>query len=229
MTVVSLTGVVSAAIAGNVTISKRTNLHLTHMLGAAAFAHEAGDIQNRNAGQPHSDFNERIVILANVTVMTAVASVEAYLNGIFEEGSQHFTPEMLPIFQQAAKDIEKMGALDKADWLLLLRGRSRLNRGEGSPQQLITLIKLRNALIHYRPEWDHEDKTHAELSKQLSGLFVPNPCFINDRLWFPHKWAGHAGASWAVRTGVDFLDHVAQLAGLPEPFGSDYAARLQTG
>jgi len=229
MTTVSASGTALMSVTATATASTRSQLYINHMLAAATFARELGAVQAQHDGGPIGDFVETILMKANAAAIMSVAAAEAYLNGILEDGLKLFPDDMLLIFNKNAESIERMEARDKADWILLLRKTSQLERGSHISQQFAALCKLRNALIHYRPEWSHEDKTHARLSAFLgSARIAPNPWMSSDVLWFPRKWAGHSGASWAVHTSLAFIRHVATHASLPEPFGPAYNARLAT-
>jgi hypothetical protein len=73
------------------------------------------------------------------------------------------------------------------------------------------LIKLRNALVHYEPEWtinisDTEKITVQKFEKILKGKFQLNPLTGEGNSFFPDKCLGHGCAEWAVKSSIMFAD-----------------------
>ena len=75
------------------------------------------------------------------------------------------------------------------------------------------LGKIRNALIHYRPEWDNEQKEHKKLKERLSGRFALNKHGAG--LWFPHQCLGAGCAAWATNQAESFMTDFCQRLGIP--------------
>ena len=73
-------------------------------------------------------------------------------------------------------------------------------------QNADALIKLRNAIIHFRPEWFDDQKEHEKLSKVLRGKFRASP-FLPGEPLFPRAWASRAFTERALRSTVAFLEH----------------------
>jgi hypothetical protein len=69
-----------------------------------------------------------------------------------------------------------------------------------------SLIKLRDALMHSKPEWNDEKGNHQKLEQRLSGKFPLNPYFDPQSLWFPHQCVGAGCAQWSVRSASVFSD-----------------------
>ena len=88
---------------------------------------------------------------------------------------------------------------------------NRLNRHE--------LMKLRNALVHFRPDWDSVQEHHGKLGKQLKGAFPPSPFVSSDTApFFPTRCMSHGCAAWAVRTAWNFGDAFAVRLGTNSKF-----------
>ena len=89
------------------------------------------------------------------------------------------------------------------------------------------LRRLRNALVHYKPEWDTELKEHRNLEDRLDGRFPLNPYAHSNYAFFPKKCLGHGCAAWAVETSVAFLEEFFDRMNLPQRLDA-YRARLTT-
>jgi hypothetical protein len=115
--------------------------------------------------------------------------------------------------------------LDKFDFALLLLRKPILVRGVRPSQDIKVLVDLRDALIHFKPEWEHEAVTHKKLSKALHSKTKGSPFFSKSELLFPRRWASHSCTIWAVRSAVDFSKKFEQRAGLPAKFPDGIANR----
>lgn len=110
--------------------------------------------------------------------------------------------------------VDREDVLTKFDLALSLRTGASLDRSIQVVQHADALIKLRNAEIHFRPEWHDENASHAKLSRQLQYKFVPTPFLPNEPL-FPRAWASASFADWAVKSAVGFMDYFTQQGNLP--------------
>ena len=71
-------------------------------------------------------------------------------------------------------------------------------------QSFDRVIRLRNALTHFKPEWPSEAVEHEKLSKRLSNYAARSPWFPDEDL-FPRAWATHETSVWAVSTVLGFI------------------------
>jgi hypothetical protein len=108
---------------------------------------------------------------------------------------------------------EREPPLDKFDFALLLRHKPKLNRGARPCQDVALVIELRNALIHFKPEWDNEADRHRKISERLANRFTPNP-LLNDQNIFPRQWATHSCTQWALEQCLAFAEEFERLAEL---------------
>ena len=77
------------------------------------------------------------------------------------------------------------------------------------------LIDLRNMLVHFKPEWDNDQKKHKEVEKKLKGRFELNPFWPkNNPIFFPFKCLSHGCANWAVGSSMRFILQFFALIGL---------------
>ena len=105
--------------------------------------------------------------------------------------------------QQLAID-NRTNPIDKYQDALDAAGRPRLNIGSGTGQTFDVVRRLRNALVHYTPEWEH-DFINGALDRDLTNRLKhrENRQPIGEP-WFPNKALGTGCAEWAVDTSVAF-------------------------
>ena len=102
--------------------------------------------------------------------------------------------------------------MEKYDLALTLRAAPPLYKGLPAYQNVDALVHLRNALIHFKPEWDDAQVKHKKLSARLQYKFALSPFLPAHEPLFPKGCMSHGCAEWAVTSVVGFLtDFQAQL------------------
>jgi hypothetical protein len=196
------------------TVKTRTNYAVPHLLSAATFSRRLGEIETRHSGQDFGPFWDEILAHATATVFLAVAGLESYANELFIDMNQNF-----PGVRQELKS-----TLDKFDLALLLRQASTRVAGVESFQSVDALVRLRNALMHFKPEW--EPAKHKQLSSELRSFFKPSEFLASDPGVFPRAWASHDCTIWAVNSVLSFIEHFEDCAGLPHKM-AEFSDRLK--
>jgi len=70
-------------------------------------------------------------------------------------------------------------------------------------------------LVHFKPEWDNDQKKHRKIEEKLHGRFELNPFWPKDNpIFFPFKCLSHGCASWAVRSSMNFILQFFALIGV---------------
>ncbi|MCZ6829726.1 MAG: hypothetical protein O7F73_09085 [Gammaproteobacteria bacterium] len=121
--------------------------------------------------------------------------------------------------------IDRESVLTKYSLALALRTGKKLDFGSEPVQSADALVKLRNAVVHFRPEWFDSQTKHEKLSKLLNGRFASSQFFPDEPI-FPRAWATGDFSAWAIRSTVGFLDHFYAEAGLDSPL-EKFKSRLE--
>jgi hypothetical protein len=221
---------ISAASGGasssSVTASLRTHFNVQHMIAAAYFARSALEIESNHTdlidGEPY--FAHRGYVTG--AVLSAAASLEATINELFIdaqnpgsptfEGGDSRTPRLLA--EGSWDEIERKPTLCKYQTALILAEKQEFNRGVPPYREADDLIQLRNALVHYKPEWDRDQKKHRKIADRLKSRFPQNPFAGSNDVFFPKKCLGHGCAEWAVKSSVTFIESLYSQLGLPSIF-----------
>lgn len=198
----------------------KVNLAVQHMLAAAHFSREVDRLEQENAGKPFGAFWENILHHATACVLMAVASLESYANELFSDRVKVFQGFSESLLHELWKTYEQKPIIEKFEFALLLLGKPKLSRGARPFQDVKVLIDLRNALTHFKPEWENEADEHEKISAKLTGK-IEGSSFLNDRLLFPRRWACHSCTAWAVRSAMDFAAEFEKVTGLEVKYGGD--------
>jgi hypothetical protein len=206
----------SLPVTDSASASIREDFSTVHLLSAAIFCRSVGKIESANFvnfGRGFGDYWEELQANAIAVVFAATASFEAYANELFIDHAQVFpcvsSLERATILQWfETKKNNEASAFDKLNKALAILKLPPIDfRNSSDYQDICVLRDLRNALVHYKPEWFDEQDKHAELSKKLENKAVRSPFltstqFLKEPL-FPRAWASHDTAVWAIRSVTD--------------------------
>lgn len=178
-----------------------------HLESAQYFAEKAGEMEQQESV-------DRSQHRANVTaaVLTSVAFLEALVNEAYFKIIQTKLPPSLAESQRQLiqqlwdQTVEGVSTLKKYQVLLLMLGATPFDAGGHPYQDTQSLIKLRNCLIHYSPEFHDEAQEHEALKRRLQGKFAENPLAPHTHLWFPHQCLGAGCARWSIDTARVFAE-----------------------
>lgn len=162
-----------------------------------------------------------------------MAFLEASINELFADAHDAYLKRldglrdedielMRDMWRQGIPRTARYSVLEKYAIALSLARKAPMDKGQAPWQPATVLIQLRNALIHYEPEWLQTEATGTEeqahrLAKALKGRFAPNPLTGAGNPYYPDKVLGHGCAEWAVRTSAEFVDQFAQRLGIKPP------------
>lgn len=225
MSTYDLQGGVKTRASVSASLGVKHNFSKQHLRAAALFADDAQGCEAVTK-QPDEEHRSRHRACITVAVLSAVAFLEASVNELYlsavdqdQTNLPTFDQRLFQLFGQFWVNVEKYPILQKYQIALLLAGKERFNPGVPPYQDAESLIKLRDALVHYKPEWDNEAGQHQKLENRLRGKFDLNPYPETGSLWFPHQCLGAGCAQWSVVTARDFSDEFCNRMGIAKRTG----------
>jgi hypothetical protein len=157
---------------------------------------------------------------ALASIVLSVAFLEGFLNELLYDTGNMLGGQIgsawlgMPASKRVAR-LDDLGAfrgshsvLQKYQLLLAMADRPAMPEDQEPFQAAKVLCQLRNALIHYEPEFIvHPEQgppaaeNHA-LSDALRGRFQPSPALPQGRPFFPDACFGSPAAFWACKTAL---------------------------
>lgn len=207
-------------------IKYRAGFFIPLIKGASDYAIRVRENEQSYKGRPLGDFYDQIRQDVVATVLMSVAAMESNINEFL------FEDENFSILSKSAKDtaaelMDRNSILDKYQNTLGLLDAERFDKGtEANFQHASALIKLRNAITHFKPEWSDEQVFHRKLGKQLNGKFEPSPFFSEDKPLFPERCMSMGCADWAVKTSLRFILAFYEKAKCPPKFNKQFYQEL---
>jgi len=210
----SAVAVVHARATMTAEVDVRYSFTAQYLVGSAMFARACAEMERT-----------RHRALVTAAVMQSAAAVEAESAEITVHGPWHHLggdkadPEVLKFLKPLAEFIDKQESLDRYQTILHLIKKTEIPKDKVPWQDMSTLVKLRNELIHYKSKWGQEMERMKFFNGRLPSLRLAPPPFVDCRSqnFFPHQVLGAACASWAVKTAVAFIQEVYKILGIDSP------------
>lgn len=208
---------------GQMTAKSRVNLSYQHMQEAIHLSMLSKDCEAANKGKTFSDgefFNHHRAYVVS-SIMTSVASIEARINEFYLDATDGLLGSIIDDSQQGLLaelwkplDEKRVPILQKYQIALTALNKCKFDTSKGPCQDVKLLIDLRNMLVHFKPEWDNDQKQHRKIEEKLRGKFELNPFWAKENsVFFPFKCLGHGCANWAVRSSMNFIFDFFALTG----------------
>lgn len=151
-------------------------------------------------------------------VFSSAAYLEAEINEFFanaaDEGdADGVAKEPLTLARIAATwELEqRFSLLDKYDLALTLCDQPQFDKGAQPYQAVALLVRLRNALVHFKPEWQPgggwpgEERELSKLCKSLMKCFPESALAEQYQPYFIQRCLGYGSSKWAVTSSIAFV------------------------
>jgi hypothetical protein len=192
----------------------QTRFAFQNLMAAGSFSRRVQVVEKANAGASLGGFFDEILWNATASIFCTAAGLEAYANEVFEDRSKHFPQLSGRVVGEVWRMAEDRSSLDKLSLALGLLDRPDFEKGGKPYQDAAALIRLRNALMHFKPEWDDAAENHTKLASKLMYLFDGSPFFPEGETLFPRRWATHSCTAWAISSTIATMRDFEQRAGI---------------
>jgi len=202
----------------------KASLSKIHFRGAQLLADRAAALEPPDRPIADDTFLEHRALVTGAVLM-AVAALEASINELYLEvvhdepkTTEAMDGRALALIKQFWPDTERLPILEKYQRVLVLADRSPLPKGDKVYQAADHAIKLRDTLVHYKPEWHDEKGRHRWLEDRLRGKFPLNVVPPGVNLWFPHQCLSAGCAKWSIQVASDFMRAFCERLNVPMRF-----------
>jgi hypothetical protein len=210
-----------------VTLRVKSGLSQFHLDSAIHFASACAEIEKAESDMdwPQPRWNEaRSNALA--AVLLAAASLESSINEFYQQAIDKDKKALKSLHENQMKllaeiwpEIERLSPLRKYQIALVAVGHNRMKKSQEPYRSVDGLMRLRNALLHFKPEWDDDLNIHKSLEEHLSQLFPISALAGRAKgrmVWFPNKCLGAGCAGWAIESSIKFVREFVEILGIRE-------------
>jgi hypothetical protein len=192
---------------GELTINMGIRWSRYHLHAAKMFARKAAELEEAEPENGPFSFAHRAFVMNAITA--SVQFAEAAMNEIVELADDTSDPAFAHLSPTARSRLPEIAQLDriipeadKPNLILLAGGLAPLRRGNNPLQDFSLLVRLRNALIHSRPETrpmnDDTEATLGKLAKSLKAKGYPLNPRMTSGLMYPDQLLSAGCAEWAL-------------------------------
>jgi hypothetical protein len=191
--------------------SIRVNLALAHLRAALTHARDCEKLESEHTWPATQEILDRHFACASGAIVGATCGLEAALNE-FHQDAIDGSDASLGLAAAARSQIvdlwdtvDRAPLLRKFSWILSLANAPPLSAGVLPYQSAASVIALRDALVHYKPEWYHDLERSKRLEDRLRGQFPLNRLCADGMAFVPYRACGHGSGVWACRSVVHYL------------------------
>ena len=195
--------VMGASASVSAVLRLRHNMAVQHFQAAAYFSNRVRDLENRYAGEGWGPHAVEMQWNFASCVMISAASLDAYFNETVE--NMGFDRDFLRL-------IEREAVLDRYLLLLKLTKKEPFDKGRQPAQNIHALSQLRNAFVHFRPQWDDAQGKSQQLEQLLPRRPTNNFCGDSE-MFFPRRCISSGYSEWAVESVHSFIDDFSKRMG----------------
>lgn len=215
----------------------RKYFSIQHIQSSALFSRLSYEIENKYDGTLYQDLIVEHRAYVTNAIISAVSCIEANINEFYadvsDENANHSNRYLTVLSNDTVRLISDMWKLEvprtsgysiieKYEIALTLARKQKIDRSSSVYGNITILVKLRNALIHYEPEWlDSPENDNARIhsfEQKLKGKFKLNPLTGAGNPFYPDKCLSHGCAEWACKSCIDFIDYFSKEMGIPSRF-----------
>lgn len=200
-----------------------------HFLGGAALARKAAEIEATDQRAPDHELISTHRAYVITSILSAVAFLEAGVNEVFanaHDGVRELpNPDSRELFgrmwNRGVPRTSRFSILEKHQIALDLYRAEPFDPGREPYQDVQLVVQLRNALVHYKPEWIEPDGYQVsgphDFEKRLRGKFPENPVLLPiATAFFPDRVLGSGCAKWALASSLAFAEEFLSRLGIEE-------------
>ncbi len=199
----------------------RERLYRQHLFAADHFATKAQKLDDRGPGEltdeeicSHGAFVTGAVFSAAAFLETSITDLYLELQKLSQSGQRNMRRE-LAMLPRVWPEIAGAPVLHKYQLALSVADADQYNESRSPYFDAESVIRLRDSLLDYNPEWDDKRGRHHSLQKRLFAKFPPNPFAMENSPWFPDRCLSAGCAKWAVRAVQFFSDDFCHRMAIP--------------
>lgn len=206
------------------TTLSRSYISVTHLSSAALFSQRANEIESKVTKDNFHGSNIRREHSACIvsSIMLSVSFLEALINEFYTDCFDHHKPEYFDLpnysclvnnWKNGFPRTAKYTVVEKYRIALEIMCIDPVSNDRYPLQDIIKLIKLRNALVHFEPETTisfsscgiDSSQIH-KFEKDFVGKFKLHPLTGEGNPFYPDKLLCAECAKWSVKSSIDFTD-----------------------
>jgi len=202
----------------SITVKQRANFTPYHLFAAKNAAQTASEIENayKSIDPPRKKL-DLYLSQVSTAVICSVAALESNVNEYIIDHEKYINevpaisdPRLLKKYtfnenELSSQLLQSTNIIFKYDIICFIKNNSFLPENK-LKQDIRYLARLRNALVHFTPEWDNALSRHIDLEKDRKNRFAPNPFYDPGSLFLPYRGLSASCALWSCKVSNEFME-----------------------
>jgi hypothetical protein len=203
--------IVGTSSMSNPTLHQRFNMTFQYFLAMKFLLKQGYQIEHTHLGEPLGEFFSDIRASIATVVILSGATLEANIYERFQDVKDKIltiNSFSLSKFANDWYDIKRRSNIPRKYKDFAGLTGITLNEMDIRFKEFEILIKVRNALVHYIPQWDFEKtpKEEIEISiSQISSSITFSPYFPATDPYFPKRCMSSSFGQWAINSTLNFI------------------------
>lgn len=204
-------------------VRSRAYFSTYHLWAARDFSAKCAAIESVHHGPSRFDHEHRALVIA--AVVESASFLESAINELFKDCVDDHHAYVGVLAPAAIASMQAQWAtwhngpraapptLGKYDAALRSVGLNQFDHSTGPYQDAVDVLNLRNALVHFTPEWSPASGVHRFDS--FKSKFEDNRLMRGSgNAYFPDKCLGAGCAAWAAKSSRSFVDAFHEKLGI---------------
>lgn len=212
---------ISPSSQGNMTAKQHSNFDYIHLNSARIFVDLALAIDNDPLYKDSApqDVIDSYMSYVSSVIICSVAALESMINQFMVDSSNKLNvsphnddARIFKKFKRLKKKenlLKQLHAIPnvmlKYDVVFFLLKEKFITHNK-LKEDVGYLVDVRNALVHFTPEWDNAFNKHGCLEKSRKNLFTDSRFHDSKALFFPYRCLSGSCASWGHKTASSFIE-----------------------
>ncbi len=194
-------------------LNRRYNMVIQYLKSMKLLLTEGYQIEQSHLGEPFGEFFTDISAYISTTIILAGSMLEANIYERFvdvKDGFLDISNFNLSKLNADWEDIKKCSSILGKYIKFASLSDKDLDNTDVKYREIKNLVQIRNALVHYMPQWDYEKTPSEKIEKcisQISSSVDYSPFIPSTEPYFPHRCMSASFGQWAINASLDFIKH----------------------
>jgi hypothetical protein len=211
------------------TAKQRTNFTHYHLNSAKIFTNCALELEEycKDDKQKKNKIHTDYISYVSSSILASIAALESNINEMFIDFREKYETALKGTDSNTHKMVEAINAFSVIDDMfvnimkkpkpvlskyktlsLLIKGINIIQTKE--EDNLKFIIKLRNNIVHFSPEWDNDMDEYGKIEKtyknQYAGKFLLSPIYSDGAMFFPYLCLSADCSLWCMNSVKQFTE-----------------------
>ena len=195
------------------TLNQRYNMTIQYLKAMKLLLTAGYQIEQSHVNEPFGDYFTDIMSYFSTLLILTGSMLDANIYERFQDVKDSILSissfNIIKLNNDWQNIKRRSGILSKYESFALMSG-TTLDKNKPQYKDIEILVKVRNALVHYVPQWDYEKTPSDAIENCISQISSPinySPFISPTAPFFPNRCMSSGFGQWAINASLDFLKY----------------------